>query len=85
MKTRGLRYIVKEARLSLKKNKTSGFMYDIKLQEARSQAKIYCQTCGHSLLIGKQDKVICDWCGHYVFKDKKAEFKYRLKEQLLKK
>lgn len=62
-----------------------GFMYDKKLYESASRGRIYCQNCGHSLIIGKQDKVICDWCGHYVFKDKKAEFKYRLKEQLLRK
>lgn len=85
MKTRGLRYIVKEARLSLKKNKKTNFLYDKKLQEVKARDTIYCQNCGHSLLIGSQEKVICNWRGYYVFKDKKAEFKYRLKEQLLKK
>lgn len=85
MKTRGLRYIVKEARLLLKKNKKTNFLYDKKLQEVKARDTIYCPTCGHSILMGSQDKVICNWCGHYVFKDKKVEFKYRLKEQLLRK
>lgn len=29
-------------------------------------------------------KVICSWCGNYVFKTKKDEFNYRMKERLKK-
>lgn len=63
----------------------SQYEYDRKREESIAKGKIYCTKCGHSLLMGTQDKAICDWCDHYVFKDKKAEFKYRLKEQMLKK
>lgn len=40
-------------------------------------------TCGHSItLLYPEDKIICSYCGKYVFKNKKEEFKYRLKEML---
>lgn len=43
-----------------------------------------CKNCGHSKLLGLQEKVICDHCGHYIFKDKQAEFKYRMLERQTK-
>ena len=46
--------------------------------------RVYCKSCGHVMYIVKQEKALCDWCGHYIFKDKRAEFKYRLKEQLIR-
>lgn len=43
-------------------------------------------SCGHTVYIPNCiDKLLCSWCGRYVFKDSKAEFKYRLKEKLNKK
>lgn len=50
-----------------------------KLANARNNAKVKCK-CGHTLNMGFQDKVICHWCGKYVFKNKKIEFEYRMKE-----
>lgn len=39
--------------------------------------------CGHRIIIPKaMDKKVCDWCGNYVFKNKKDEFKYRVKEKI---
>lgn len=39
--------------------------------------------CGHKEVItSTEDKKICSWCGHYIFKDKKVEFKYRVKERI---
>ena len=39
--------------------------------------------CGHSVLINAGvDKVLCTWCNNYVFKDKKTEDLYRVKEKL---
>lgn len=40
-------------------------------------------SCGHKEVISStEDKKLCSWCGHYVFKDKKSEFKYRVKEKM---
>lgn len=41
-----------------------------------------CPNCGHTLLFNRPDKVICSWCKHYVFKNKKVEFEWRLKESI---
>lgn len=39
--------------------------------------------CGHTNNIpAKMDKVVCSWCGNYVFRDKKAEFEFRMKERM---
>lgn len=39
--------------------------------------------CGHKNIIPKwKDKTLCTWCHCYVFKDKKKEFEYRVKEKL---
>lgn len=40
-------------------------------------------SCGHKVIIPQWvDKSVCDWCGKFVFKDKKQEFEYRLREKL---
>lgn len=50
-----------------------------------TKARIKCPSCGHSILIPpKEDKCLCNWCGKYVFKDKQAEFKYKVKEKQIK-
>ena len=37
--------------------------------------------CGHSVIIPAWvDKQLCSWCGNYVYKDKKDEFKNKIKE-----
>ena len=46
------------------------------------KVKIQCK-CGHKTVIPMWvDKQICGWCGKFVFRDKKKEFEYRMKEQL---
>lgn len=41
--------------------------------------------CGHSVVIPHwKDKSICGWCGNYVFKNKKDEFDYKIKNILKK-
>ena len=53
-----------------------------KLFDSYSKRKVYCN-CGHSLIMPlNKDKKICKWCGRYVFKDKRVEFDYRLREEL---
>ena len=39
--------------------------------------------CGHRVFIDKdKDKVLCQVCRNYVFKDKKSEFEYKIKQQM---
>ena len=39
--------------------------------------------CSHTVMItSAKDRVICSHCGYYVYKDKKTEMKYKLKELL---
>ena len=46
------------------------------------KVKYTCE-CGHRVVIPKWvDKNLCRWCGRYVFKNKKDEFEYRMKEKL---
>ena len=46
------------------------------------QVKYPCK-CGRRVIISyNQDKQLCSWCHNYVFKNKQAEFKYRLNERL---
>lgn len=50
-----------------------------KLSEEKTENRIYCKNCGHTLNISNQrDKRICNHCGMYVFRKDKDEFKYRL-------
>ena len=56
-----------------------------KLADAYLEVVSQCKFCGRKRKIAKnQDKIICDFCGNYIFKDKEAEFKFRLKEKLNK-
>ena len=45
----------------------------------------YICKCGHRVIIPfDKDKKLCRWCGRYVFKNKKDEFVYKLKEKIKK-
>ena len=65
--------------------KRSNFMTDkelIKYADKISQFKYKCK-CGHSVVIPDWvDKQLCHWCKNYVFKNKKDEDLYRIKEKL---
>ena len=53
-----------------------------RLAEERRKYKHTCSHCGWSNLIypfEKKDKKICKNCGHYVYINKQAEFKDKLK------
>lgn len=61
------------------------FKEDSDLAFAKRQMKVECPYCKH--LIGfyafeTRDKKLCDYCKNYVFKNKEAEFKYRMKQFL---
>lgn len=55
----------------------------IKYGDAINKFKYNCK-CGRKVVMPNNvDKKICSWCGNYVFKNKRQEFKYRIKERLL--
>lgn len=55
-----------------------------RMTEEYDKVKYRCK-CGHRVIItSKQDKNLCDWCGHWVFKNKKDEFMFRVKEKIRK-
>ena len=64
----------------MKKNK---FKDDTKMLDMFTQHRYPCK-CGHKVTIFKEKKKLCTWCGRYVYKDKKMEFKDRLKERGVK-
>ena len=42
--------------------------------------KVKCK-CSHTIIMtAKKDRVLCYHCGYYVYKDKKTEMKYKIKE-----
>lgn len=50
------------------------------LENVREQT-VECK-CGKRVFIGIKGRRICGWCGNLVFKDKKAEFEFRMQEQM---
>lgn len=51
--------------------------------EEMQQFRVKCK-CGHTNYIAnKNGRCICSHCHNWVFKDKKTEFEYRMKEKLL--
>lgn len=55
-----------------------------KMTDEYDKVKYECK-CGHRVVIPKWvDKQLCKWCGNYVFKSKKDEDLYRIKEKLKK-
>lgn len=55
------------------------------LAEQKRKMKIHCPYCGitiHFYAFEKKDRQLCVNCKRYVFKNKQAEFKYRLKEKI---
>ena len=58
---------------------------DIKFFNELAKLRHYCKHCGHSLYIAnKRDIVECSYCHNLVFKNDKAEFMYRMKENLIR-
>lgn len=52
-----------------------------KLDEELSKYKVMCK-CGHKTILINSEKAICSWCGNYVYKNKKLEFRERMKQCL---
>ena len=56
---------------------------EIKKLMAYSKHAIKCPRCLHSILTTRE-KALCNWCGIYVYKDKKKEFKDKLRKAGIK-
>lgn len=66
------------------KLRTRDDIYYQRVMDGLDKIKYRCK-CDHRVVIPRHiDRNICDWCGSYVFKNKKDEFEYRLKEKLNK-
>lgn len=49
-----------------------------------STIKYQCKNCGRKMvIINKVDKTICDHCGHVIYKNKEAEFKDKLRKEII--
>lgn len=57
---------------------------DMKVGLIYAESSVKCKTCGHAMLLAGRDRRVCSWCGNYIYKDDKTEFKYKLKEKILK-
>lgn len=48
------------------------------------KVKVRC-SCGHRVVIPYwEEKQLCGWCKHYVYKNKKIEFKEKMKDAIRK-
>lgn len=56
-----------------------------KLMQYETNNKVYCTNCnqGYGAVFKntKTDRKLCRNCGHWIFRDKKTEIKYRMKER----
>lgn len=60
------------------------FKDDTKLMNDISNSTVKCK-CGHSMLIPNYlSKRLCTWCHRWVYRNKKEEFKEKIKVQLRK-
>lgn len=56
----------------------------IKLYEEKQKYRHICK-CGHTVyIVNKSGRAECNHCHRLVFKDKETEFKYRMKQNLIK-
>ena len=55
-----------------------------RMSDEYAKVKYPCK-CGRKVVIPAWvERQLCDWCGIWVYKDKKTEFKYKLKEKVKK-
>lgn len=54
-----------------------------KIYASQREDTVQC-SCGTKTVLANTNKAICRGCHNYVFKDKKTEFEYRVKEKMLK-
>ena len=60
------------------------FKEETKLLDEMMKARTICPRCGHSILLLKRERDICNICNHWVYKNEKVEFKYKIRERMLR-
>ena len=61
-----------------------GFISDSKYFASRTNLTVICK-CGCRMPLAHNRKIVtCRWCGGTVYRDKKDEFKAKLKSQIIK-
>lgn len=56
----------------------------VKLDDERANFKVKCKHCGHTMTMIDVDRTICNWCGYWIYRTPEIEFKYKLKENIIK-
>lgn len=56
---------------------------DSKLFDQRAKYTVKCK-CSHTTVMAKTDRTICSYCGKWLYRTPEIEFKYRMKESLIK-
>lgn len=62
----------------MKKNNSRDFL------RVLSEYKVKCSRCGHIVVMIKRKKMMCNWCGATIYKNKKEEFKDKIRKELRK-
>ena len=57
---------------------------DDRLLDSIRDASYKCKRCNKTVVINKQDRALCPDCGHWVYKTDALEFKYKIKEAMIK-
>ena len=54
-----------------------------KLSHEATNLIVKCK-CSHSIVMPSADRTICSYCGSWVYRTKEIEFKYKMKEAIIK-
>lgn len=56
---------------------------DTRMFTELSKFTVRCK-CSHTMVMAKADRTICSHCGNWVYRTPEIEFKYKMKESLIK-
>ena len=58
--------------------------FDGMVFNALNKMSYKCKKCNRTVVISRQDRALCPNCGHWVYKSDELEFKYKIKEAMIK-
>ena len=67
----------------MKENKYLSFGDIEKIASAKKQFILKCK-CGHSITMINAERTICSHCGKWCYRTPQIEFRYKMKEKLIK-